>query len=502
MKRREFVRSALLAAATLHTLKFVPVWARSGPIPDLTAVTSDGREVTLRSAGIRELAEALKGQLLLAGDTGYDEARLLLNPSFDKHPALVAQPSDVSGVQAAVNFAREHKLLLAVKCGGHSFAGLSSCDKGLQIDLKNLRGVQLDTGARRVMVKGATLLGQVDKETMTQGLVTPLGTVSHTGVGGLTLGGGFGRVARRFGMAIDNLSSIDVVTADGQLRHTSLKENPDLFWGLRGGGGNFGIVTHFEFMLHPMQREVVAGKVTFPIERARDVLALFADYGPSAPNDLYFDPSLTFPPGGAPGVAQLDVCYSGPIQGADAALMPIRKLGTPLSDTIKAMDYVEVQRSGDWTDARMLGMYLKGGFIASMPQKLIASMVDGLHGDPNRVTALFFQHCGGACSRVPESATAFAHRYALANMLTLSGWPHGKEDPARHIADTRRYWSTLEPFTKGFYVNDMPREATARDIGSNYRGNQAKLVALKTKYDPTNLFRLNANIEPSRAASA
>jgi hypothetical protein len=499
MKRREFVRSALLAAATLHTLKLVPVWARSGPIPDLTAVTADGREVTLRSAEIRELADALKGQLLLAGDAGYDEARLLLNPSFDKHPALVAQPSDVSGVQAAVNFAREHNLLLAVKCGGHSFAGVSSCERGLQIDLKNLRGVLVDARTRRAAVKGGTLLGQVDQATMAQGLVTPLGTVSHTGVGGLTLGGGFGRVARRFGMAIDNLSSIDVVTADGQLRHSSLNENPDLFWALRGGGGNFGVVTNFEFMLHPMQREVVAGKVTFPIDRARDVLALFAQYAPSAPNELYLDPSLTLPPGGAPGVAQFDVCYSGSAQSADSALAPIRKLGTPLSDTIKAMDYVEVQRSGDWTDARMLGMYLKGGFIGSVPEKLIAAAVEGLHADPNRVTALFFQHCGGACSRVPENATAFAHRYALANMMTLSGWPHGKEDPGRHIADTRRYWSTLESFTKGFYVNDMPREATARDVGSNYRGNQTKLVALKTKYDPTNLFRLNANIEPARA---
>lgn len=499
MKRREFVRSALLSAATLTTLKFVPVWARSGPIPDLTAVTTDGREVTLRSAEIKELADALKGQLLLAGDAGYDEARLLLNPSFDKHPALIAQPSDVSGVQATVNFAREHNLLVAVKCGGHSHSGQSSCERGLQIDLKNLRGVQMKAAARRVAVKGGSLLGQVDQTTMPQGLVTPLGTVSHTGVGGLTLGGGFGRLARRYGMAIDNLSAIDVVTADGKWRHTSLKENPDLFWGLRGGGGNFGVVTNFEFMLHPMQREVVAGKVTFPIEKARDVLAMFGDYAPSAPNELYLDPIMMFPPGGAPGAAQLEVCYSGPAKDAERALAPIRKLGTPLSDTIKTMDYLELQRSGDWTDARMLGTYLKGGFISSLPGQLIKAAVEGLQGDPDRVTLLFFQHCGGACSRVPEDATAFAHRYALANMMTLSGWPHGKIDPAKHIADTRRYWSTLEPFTKGFYVNDMPREATARDISSNYRGNQAKLVALKSKYDPTNLFRLNANIQPTRA---
>jgi FAD/FMN-containing dehydrogenase len=499
MKRREFVRSALLATATLSTLKFVPVFARSGPIPDLAAMTIDGREVMLRSAEVRELGEALKGQLLLAGDAGYDEARLLLNPSFDKHPALVAQPSDVPGVQAAVNFAREHSLLLAVKCGGHSHSGQSTCDRGLLIDLKNLRGVQMDAAARRVAAKGGSLLGQVDQVTMAQGLVTPLGTVSHTGVGGLTLGGGFGRIARRYGMAIDNLTSMDVVTADGQLRHTSMKDDPDLFWGLRGGGGNFGVVTNFEFALHPMQREVIAGKVTFPIEKARDVLAMFADYGASAPDDMYLDPIVMLPPGGAPGAAQLEVCYSGPANRAERALAPIRKLGTPASDTIKSIDYVELQRSGDWTDARLLGTYIKGGFIQTLPEKLVTAAVEGFQGDPGRVTVLFFQHCGGACARVPENATAFAHRYALANMMTMSGWRYGAEDPAKHIAATRRYWSGLEPFTKGFYFNDMPREATAKDISSNYRGNHAKLVALKTKYDPKNLFRLNANIQPAKA---
>lgn len=498
MKRREFVRSALLASATLSTMRFVPALARSGPIPDVTAVTIDGREVMLRGAEIRELAEALQGHLLLAGDPGYDEARLLLNPSFDKHPALVAQPADVPGIQAAVNFAREHNLLLAVKCGGHSHSGQSTCERGLQIDLKNFRGVQLDTAARRVAVKGGTLLGRVDQETVPRGFVTPLGTVSHTGVGGLTLGGGFGRIARRYGMSIDNLNSMDIVTADGQLRHTSKTENADLFWGLRGGGGNFGVVTHFEFVLHPMQREVIAGKLTYPIERARDVLAMYADYAPAAPDDLYFDPILVLPPGGAPGIAQLEVCYSGPPKAADRALGPIRKLGKPLNDTIKTIDYVELQRSGDVTDARSLGTYVKGGFVAAMPDQLITALVEGLQGDPNRVTVLFFQHCGGACARVPDDATAFAHRYAMANMMALTGWRHGGEDPARHIEATRRYWSTLDEFTKGFYVNDMPREATASDISSNYRGNHAKLVALKAKYDPTNLFRLNANIKPTR----
>lgn len=497
MKRREFVSSAILAAAALPMMRFVPALARSGPVSDISAVTVDGRAVTLSGAEVRELAEALQGQLLLRGDAGYDEARLLLNPSFDKYPALVVQPTEAADIQNAVNFAREHNLLLAVKCGGHSHSGQSSCERGMQIDLKNFRGATVDAAAKRVSVKGGSLLGLVDRESMAQGMVTPLGTVSHTGVGGLTLGGGFGRVARRFGMAIDNLSSMDVVTADGQLRHASPRENPDLFWGLRGGSGNFGVVTNFEFKLHPMQRQVIAGKLTFPFEKARDVLSVFADYGPTAADELYFDPTLVLPPGGAPGLAQLEVCYSGPQKDAESALAPLRKLGAPISDTIKAMDYVDVQRSGDWSDARMLGTYIKGGFIAAMPEDLITALIDELKGDPRRTTAVFFQHCGGACGRVPEDATAFANRYAMANMITLAGWRHG-DDPSDHIEAARRYWSKLDKFTRGFYVNDMPREATARDINANYRGNYKKLAALKAKYDPSNLFRLNANVQPLR----
>lgn len=498
MKRRDFVNASLLAAATtvpgIHVLYAA---ARTGQIPDLAAITGDGREITLRAADIRDLAEKLHGQLLLAGDAGYDVARQILNPSFDKHPALIAQPTTVADIQAAVSFARDHNLLVAVKCGGHSFSGLSTCDRGMQIDLSHFREVKVDPRQRRVSVAGGTLLGQVDQACMPHGLVTPLGTVSHTGVGGLTLGGGFGRLARRLGMSIDNLESVDVVTADGQLRHASASENPELFWGVRGGSGNFGVVSKFEFRLHPMQREVIAGTLSFPIAKARDVLNMYADYAPAAPDELYFDPVMGIPPGGGPGFVTVEVCYSGPQQNAERALAPIRKLGTPASDTIKAMDYVQVQRANDMTDPRAMGTYLKGGFISQVPGQLVSALVDGFEGHPGRITLLFFQHCGGACGRVADNATAFAHRYALANMMTMAGWRYGVEDPAEHIQATRRYWTKLEPFTRGFYVNDMAREATARDINANYRGNYQRLVALKKKFDPTNLFRLNANVQPS-----
>ena len=497
MKRRDFVNASLLAAATTFPgFRVLHADARGGNVPDIAAVTGDGREITLRGADIRDLSARLKGKLLLAGDDGYDNARLILNPSFNKHPALIAQPINEDDIRAAVTFAREHNLLVAVKCGGHSHSGLSTCDRGMQIDLSTFRGVRVDPQKRRAWASGGTLLGQIDRESMAHGLVTPLGTVSHTGVGGLTLGGGYGRVARRFGMSIDNLESVNVMTADGKLVHASASENADLFWGVRGGSGNFGIVTMFEFGLHPMQREVVAGRVSFPIARARDVLSMWADYAPAAPDDLYFDPVMMIPPGGAPGSISLEVCYSGPQQDAERALAPIRKLGTPASDTLKAMDYVLVQRSGDVTDSRAIGSYLKGGFIAKMSGELTSAIVDNFEGHPERITLLFFQHCGGACSRVPDEATAFAHRYALANMMTVAGWPQGKVDPAQHIKATREYWARLEKFTRGFYINDMAQEVTASDINANYRGNYPRLVALKKKFDPSNLFRLNANVEP------
>lgn len=500
MKRREFVNCSLLAAvSTAPGLHLLSATARAGSVPDVAAVTGDGREITLRGADIRDFAARLRGQVLLAGDNGYDEARRILNPSFDKHPALIAHPTGAAGVQTAVDFARDHNLLVAVKCGGHSHSGQSTCDRGMLIDLSHFREVRVDPGKRRAWVAGGTLLGQVDKESMAHGLVTPLGTVSHTGVGGLTLGGGFGRLARRFGMAIDNLASVQVVTADGKLRRASASENADLFWGVRGGSGNFGIVTEFEFRLHPLQREVIAGTLRFPLTKARDMFSMYADYAPDASDELYFDPILAIPPGGAPGFATLAVCYCGNQQNAERALAPIRKLGTPESDSIKAVDYVVVQRANDVTDARAIGSYLKGGFISQMPSQLISTLVDGFEGHPGRMTMLFFQHCGGAVGRVADAATAFAHRYALANMMTMVGWRHGVDEPAEHMEATRKYWTTLEPFTRGFYVNDMPREATASDINANYRGNYQRLAALKRKFDPTNLFRLNANVQPSRS---
>lgn len=505
MKRRDFFRSSLAAAAALSIPRHELLSEIYRPLPrvppDVEAITGEGREVVLGGGDLADLDARLYGRVLLRGDEGYDDARRILNPTANKHPALIVQVTGAADVGVAVDFAREHGgLLLAVKCGGHSASGKSTCDRGMMIDLSTFRDVRVDPEARRTRVTGGSLLGHVDHETMAHGLVTPMGTVSHTGVGGLVTGGGFGRLARRFGLSIDNLTAVDVVSADGELRHASEDENPDLFWGVRGGSGNFGVVTSFEFRLHPMQRDVVGGAIVFPLSDAREVLNVYSQYGHEAPDELQVDPFVAIPPGGAEGTAGFSVCWSGPESQAERALAPLRQVGTPVADEVRTWDYVALQRSGDMDDPRARASYLKGGFISELPPELISAIVDRLQGDPRRLTQVFFQQSGGAISRVPGTATAFSQRGAMANMVAVVDWEYGWEygdDPAAHVRWLRDYWSELEPYTQGFYVNDAAPDVTAADFRRTYEENHRRLVEVKNEYDPNNLFRLNANVEPT-----
>jgi hypothetical protein len=505
MQRRAFFQSAAAAAAAL-TVAPRPALAVAGRLPlawqsgsrlhDVEAVTGEGRAVTIPASAIADLRARMRGPVLLSGDDGYDDARLILNPSFNRHPALIAQATGTSDVMAAVDFARDHGgLLLAVKCGGHSYSGLSTCDRGVMIDLSRFRHVGIDPAARKAWVAGGTLLGQVDHESMTHGLATTMGTVSHTGAGGLITGGGFGRLGRRFGLSIDNLTAVQVVTANGRLVHASADENADLFWGVRGGGGNFGVVTSFELQLHPMQRQVMEGTIVYPIAQARDALNVFAEQQAVIPDELALEFAMAQPPGSEPGVFAFYVFYSGAPERLDALLAPIRRLGTPLKDEVVPKDYVVVQRSGDISDPRAQGMYLKGGFVRDITPALVGAIVDGFRGDPTRATAIFAQTGGGAIARVAPDATAFSQRDARANLLSYVGWRFG-EEAGHHIDWLRGYWSGLERFTYGFYVNDLLPDHSAAAIQANYRANHERLVAVKNTYDPTNLFRLNANIRP------
>lgn len=507
MKRRTFIQSTIGAAVGASLSGKLAVAAandaQSSALRAIDAVQGNGGKVTLQGSALQELRDALNGRLLLPQNEGYEEARHILSPAFDKHPALIVQVTGAADVQSAVDFARENSLLVAVKCGGHSFSGQSTCDGGMMIDLSRMRNVRVDTAAKRAWVAGGTLIGLLDHETMSQGLVTPMGSVFDTGIGGLTTGGGFGRVARRFGLSLDNVRSVDVVGADGKLRHADEKENADLFWGVRGGGGNFGVVTSFEFELHPMQRRVIAGVVTFPISMAREVLTFHADYSVAAPDELCLDCNLSQQPGSAEGLIAVQVCYSGDERKADKVLEPLRRFKGALSDTVKSLDYIVVQGSNTQIDTRsnqvaamVGGYYFKSGLIAGINAGLIDAIVENMKAHPKLSSFIGFQHAGGAIGRISSSATAFAQRYATHNLLTSLAWETG-DDAAEHMRYARQRWKEFEKHTRGFYTNDMAGDEVSSTMNANYGANYPRLVQIKNKYDPSNLFRLNANVKPA-----
>ena len=497
MDRRRFLRSSLsaaglaafpnaqaLAASLIHTPTSVP--------SDIDAVTSDGAEVTLAQAAVQELSDSLKGKLLLPGSQAYDDARWLLMPAYDKHPALVVQPTGAADVQHAVNFARENSLLLAVKCGGHAAAGTSSCDKGLQIDLSQLRNARVDRAAKTARVAGGSLLGELDYEAMAHGLVTTAGTVSHTGVGGLTLGGGFGRLGRRFGMTIDNVLEMDVVTPDGKLRRVGPDSDPDLYWALRGGGGNFGVVTSFLFQLHEMQRDVVTGYFAYPISEAKQILRFYAEHSMQMPDEMNMGSGIGNRPGQEPSLG-ISFVWSGDAAELDKHIAPLRKAGTVKFESIQTRDYVAVQRSGDVDDTRAFTGQMKSGFVNEISDELVDEVIDNFELHPDRGTRVGFAQSGGAISRVDRTATAFSHREANYHVMSFVSWAPGA-DGTDHVDYIASHWSHVAPYTTGFYVNDY-FDQSQEQVNQTYRENFPRLLKIKQEYDPTNLFRLNANIK-------
>ena len=498
MNRRHFVRTSVAAAVAIsfHRELALAAMAEGSAVgADIKAVTGSGKEVLLSQSAVQEFADSLRGQVALPGSETYESARQLLNPRVNRYPALVVQPVVPNDVRHAVSFARQENLVTAVKCGGHSFRGDSTCDGGMQIDLSRLRGVRVDPARRTAWVAGGSLLGDLDSEAMARGLVTTAGSVSHTGVGGLTLGGGFGRLGRRFGLTIDNLLAVDIVTADGELRHASPDENPDLFWAVRGGGGNFGVVTAFQFQLHPMDRQVISGSYGYPFEQARQVFEFAGEFAAAAPDTLQVVPFLGAFSGNDP-VCNISIVYSGPQSEAEALLAPLEKAGTVVRNTVKAWDYVALQKSGDETDVRANGAYIKSGFVNQVTPEIVRDMVETFEPHPGRATWLALGHSGGAIGRVPYGATAFTNREAGHDLLSFVGWPISSGDGAEHVAYVNEQWKVLEPYVNGFYINDLANETQAQ-VDANYGANLARLVQVKNAYDPTNLFRLNANVRPT-----
>ena len=464
-------------------------------MPDVVLETANGGHVALSTELVAGLRARLRGAVRLPGEPGYESCRTIWNAMIDRRPGLIVCPAGAADVIETVRLAREHGLLLAVKGAGHNIAGLAVRDRALMLDLSGMKSVRIDPAARTARVEPGVTLGEFDREAQAFGLATPLGINSTTGVAGLTLGGGFGWLSRKHGLTVDNLISADVVTADGTLVHASAKEHPDLFWAIRGGGGNFGVVTSFEFRLHPMQRQVIGGDAVFPISRARELLDFYSTFSLEAPDDLYCDAVMHSPAGGKDGAFIISVCYSGPAGDADRVLAPLRKLGKPLNDSIASVDYVKLQRSSDITDPRNRGEYLKSGFINGFPPELVATLVDGFQPDPQRGTVVFFQHSGGAIGRVAPDATAFPHRRSRLNMFAVVTWDI-ERDGAPHVKYVKDYWSKLQPHTDGYYTNEVANEPQ-RQVDENYQGNIGRLVEVKNKYDPGNLFRLNANVKPT-----
>jgi FAD/FMN-containing dehydrogenase len=493
MKRRDFCGMSLAGAASLLPAGRLVLAADDAPGADVHAVKLSGAETTIERAAVRDFRASLKGTLLTADDADYESARHVWNGMIDKHPALIARCADTADVVRAVTFARERELLLAVRGGGHSFPGHSTCDGGLVIDLSPMRSVVVHADERTVSAGGGAWGAHVDRATQKQALATTLGQISNTGVAGLTLGGGFGWLSRRFGLACDNLISVELVTADGKVRHVSEHDEPDLFWALRGGGGNFGVATAFEYRLHPLDPTVLAGHVDFPAAQAKDAIELYVSLISRAPRELSVDLSLSPGEDGKPG-AQIYVVYSGDPKSGAKVLEPLQAFGKPLRNTITQQQYVVVQTQFDSPPVNPTHWYLKGGFVREYPPGLTGFLADEFQ--PDAGTAMYFQSANGAVADVAPTATAFSHRNAVANMMLFGIWKDKSQDePGRKAVHA--LWSKLEPFTDGYYVNLHDTDATNKGTDRNYGPNYPRLATVKKQYDPTNLFRLNANIKPA-----
>jgi FAD/FMN-containing dehydrogenase len=505
--RRGFIGTTLAATAlaAVHPGRTWATASGSAAIPNqLAALSAAGQPMTLSAADIKDLRSGLHGSLLLAQDAGYDSARRMWNRSFDRHPALIARCADAADVVRAVNFARAHDLRTAVRAGGHSVSGQSVCDGGLVIDVSQLRAISVDAQRQVARAQSGVLLGELDRATQAAGLATTLGTVTDTGIAGLTLGGGMGRLMRKHGLACDNLRSVDVVTADGKLRHASVNENPDLFWALRGGGGNFGVATSFEYRLHQLAHRVLTGERVYPFSQARAVFAAAAELADRAPDDLTLGAAVfNSVDKDHPGqFAIWSVDYCGDPRDGERLLEPLRKLGTPLLDTINAVSYLQAQGAAGAATIAVpspAGGFVKSGFMRGVTPDMMDELLRRfVMLPPSMNCSAGLSQMGGAVARVSPEGTAFWNRHAGFDFLINGDWTERAQDQ-RNMQAIRDMWSGLEKFSEGYYVNTEPSEDEHR-LRATYGNNYPRLVQLKNRYDPSNLFRLNANIKPTAAA--
>jgi FAD/FMN-containing dehydrogenase len=460
--------------------------------------------VHVSSSAVDELKTVMRGQVLLPGDARFDEARSIWNAMIDRHPALILRCAGVADVRRGVAFARDNGLPLAIRGGGHNIGGSALCDDGVVLDLSPMKSVRIDSAARRAHVEPGATLRDFDHEAQAFGLATPLGINSTTGVAGLTLGGGFGWLSRRYGMTVDNLVSADVVTAEGELVHASADSHEDLFWAIRGGGGNFGVVTRFEFALHPVGPLVYGGLVVLPIEQARDALLKYRAANAGTPEELSvwavlrLAPPLPFLPPEVHGkpVIVFAMCYTGAVESGPSAVEFVRAFGTPVGEHLGPMPYAMWQQAFDPLLAPGARNYWKSHNLGEIPDGLIDALLNAIDNLPSPQCEIFFGQIGAQTQRVPVEATAYSSRDTLYAMNVHGRWDDARDDE-RCVAWARAFFAAAAPFALGsVYVNFMTEEEGGR-VADAYGPNYERLVAVKNRYDPRNLFRHNQNIRPS-----
>ena len=460
-----------------------------------TTVIGSPGQTTIDTQAFSSLQSAFRGELLLPGNADYDAARSVCNGMIDKRPALIARCRGAADVIAVVNFARERGLLVSVRGGGHNVAGLALCDGGVTIDVSLMRSIRVDPAARTVRAEAGVTWGELDREALAFGLATTGGMVSTTGIAGLTLGGGLGWQMARHGLASDNLLSVDIVIADGRLLTASASQHEDLFWAVRGGGGNFGVVTSFEYRLHPMSSTIVGGMVLYPMEQAREVLRLYRDYARGTPDDLSVFAALLTTPDGHDVVAII-AAWFGSVSEAAHHLDPVRKFGTPVADMIGPISYQQLQTMFDAAVPHGIRRYWKSGYFPAIPDELVDIVLKHAAVKTSPYSLILILHMHGKAMRMAPDATAFGARCEQWDFDIIPQWQSPAED-AKQIDWARSFWNDVERFTQGVYSNHLDTDDDTPRVRVAYGRNYERLAAIKRKFDPGNLFRVNHNIVPA-----
>lgn len=436
----------------------------------------------------------INGTVLQQGDAEYDNTRKVWNGMIDKKPALIAQCNDADDISECVKFARKHGLIVSVRGGGHNVAGNAVCDDGLMIDLSKMKDIHVDVINKTATAGPGVILREFDAATIAHGLATTGGTVSDTGISGLTLGGGLGYLMGRFGITADNLLSAEMVLASGDQIKVDKDNYPDLFWAIRGGGGNFGIVSKFEYRLHSFGPNVVAGMILYPMDRAKEVFQFYRDYIRKAPDEMMSYSGFIVTPDGLP-VTFILPAWTGNIKDAEKHLAPLRSFGSPIADMITEMPYVQLQSILDAAAPAGIRRYWKSGYFTELSDELLDIVLRNVAIRPSPLSPVLFMHMRGAATRVETNATAFGNRRDQWDSDIISQWLDAADDE-KNISWTKKFWKEIEPLTNGVYVNHLGSDDDPR-IANAYGENFEKLKAIKKKYDPDNFFRMNNNIKPA-----